>query len=209
LAVAFFCLIQWGKPSPWSRIDFFAGGYLLIRALPALRSMMKRPRVRLSNECRRERWGSTAAPGWVNWALALTFADLAVFLDYGHWHLVPTLERKSAQALGLLLYLAITLWLRWTQRHLDTAFAYQSLLPTLRQSGPFRHIRHPYYAGAMMQKIAVALMFASVVGWVLVLPWWILILRQIRLEEAHLRKLFGHEYEAYTEQTARLVPGVY
>ena len=210
VAAMFVCLIQWGKPSLWSRIDVFSGGYLLIRTISLLRSILSRSKARpLPSESQRERWGSTAAPGWVNWAFALTIADLAVFLDYGHWHLVPGLERPSAQACGLLLYLAIAGWLKWTQRYLETAFADKSVRPTLMQSGPFRRIRHPYYSGAMMQKIAVALGFASAVGWLLVVPWWILILRQVRLEEAHLHKLFGHEYEVYAQQTARVLPGIY
>jgi protein-S-isoprenylcysteine O-methyltransferase Ste14 len=209
LALALVCLIQWGKPSLWSRVDFFSGGYLLMRTLSLLRSMLNRSKVHLSRERQRERWGSTAAPGWVNWALALTIADLAVYLDYGHWHLVTSLKQPGAQSVGLLLYAAVALWLMWTQRHLRTAFADKSPRPMLMQSGPFRHIRHPYYAGAMIQKIAVALIFASAVGWFLVVPWCLLILRQVRLEEAHLRKLFGREYEAYGRQTAALVPGVY
>jgi protein-S-isoprenylcysteine O-methyltransferase Ste14 len=171
--------------------------------------MLSRAKVPVSSQQQRERWGSTAAPGWVNWALALTIADLAVFLDYGHWHLAPSLERPSAQAFGLLLSLAIVVWLRWTERYLGKAFADKDPRPILMRSGPFRRVRHPYYAGAMMQKIAVALLFASAVGWLLVVPWWVLILRQIRLEEAHLHKLFGHEYEAYARQTARLAPGIY
>lgn len=209
LVVALACLIQWGKPSLWLRVDFFSGGYLLVRALRVFRSMLRPSRVRLSSECQRERWGSTAAPGWVSWALALTVADLAVYLDYGHWHLLPSLERPSAQAFGLLLYLVVALWMRWTQRYLGTAFADKSPRPTLMQSGPFRRIRHPYYAGAMVEKIAVALVFASAVGWLLVVPWGILLLRQVRLEEVHLHRLFGREYEAYARQTARLVPGIY
>lgn len=209
MAAMFVFLIQWGKPSLWSRVDVFSGGYLLMRTLSLLRTILNQSKAPLSSESQRERWGSTAAPGWVNWALALTIADLAVFLDYGHWHLVPGLERPSAQAFGLLLYLAIALWLKWTQRYLANAFADKGPRPTLIQSGPFRRIRHPYYAGAMMQKIAVALIFASAVEWLLVVPWWVLILRQVRLEEAHLHKLFGHDYEAYARQTARVVPGIY
>ena len=76
-------------------------------------------------------------------------------------------------------------------------------------SGPFRCIRHPYYAGAMMQTVAVAIIFVSAVGWLLVMFWWILILRQVRLEEAQLHKLFGYDYQAYARQTARVVPGIY
>src|SRR5262245_24065413 len=75
-AVALVCLIQWGKPSLWSRVDFFSGTYLLIRGLRVLRSMLNPSSQRHSSEYRRERWGSTAAPGWVSWALALTVTDL-------------------------------------------------------------------------------------------------------------------------------------
>lgn len=174
-----------------------------------LRSVLKPSREHESSESRNERWGSTAAPGWVNWALALTLADLAVYLDYGHWHLVPGLKRPYMQALGLLLYLVAALWMWWTRRFLSTAFADNRVRPTFTRSGPFRHVRHPYYAGALLEKIAAAFVFASVVGWLLILPWSLLLLRQIRLEEVHLRALFGGEYDAYAQQTARLMPGVY
>jgi protein-S-isoprenylcysteine O-methyltransferase Ste14 len=110
-----------------------------------------------SSEFRRERWGSTAAPGWVNWALALTLADLAVYLDYGHWHLVPGLKQPYMQAFGLLLYLGAALWMRWTKRFLGTAFAGNRVQPMFMRLGPFRHVRHPYYAGALIEKVATAL----------------------------------------------------
>jgi hypothetical protein len=35
----------------------------------------------------------------------------------------------------------------------------------------------------MLQKITAALVFGSVVGWLLVVLWWMLLLRQVRLEE--------------------------
>ena len=208
-AVALACLIQWGGPSRWLRVDFFSGGYFLIQGLRVLRSMLNPSRKRRSKEGWRERWGSTAAPGWVSWALALTMADLAVYLDYGHWHLVPNLKRPYLQAFGLLLYLVGVLWMRWTRRYLEPAFADNRVQPTLVQSGPFQYIRHPTYAGALMEKIAVALVFASAMGWLLVVAWSLLLLRQVRLEEVHLHSLFGSEYEAYSRETARLVPGIY
>lgn len=139
----------------------------------------------------------------------LTVAQLAVYLDYGHWHLIPGLEQRGAQTFGLLLYLLVAAWMRWTVRCLESAFAGQTLRPTLMESGPFRHVRHPLYAGAMVEKIAIALVFASAVGWMLAVLWWLLLLRQVRLEEVHLRKLFGSAYEAYALHTARLIPGVY
>jgi protein-S-isoprenylcysteine O-methyltransferase Ste14 len=209
LALALACLIQWGRPSLWSRIDFFSGGYLSIRGLRVLRSVLKPSRKLRSADSQKERWGSTAAPGWVSWSLVLTMADLAVFMDYGHWHLVPSLKRPYLQAFGLVLYLTAALWMWWTKRYLGTAFAGNRVRPTLMQSGPFRYIRHPYYSGAILERIAATLVFASAVGWLLLVPWSFLLLRQVRLEEAHLHKLFGREYETYTRQTARLIPGIY
>jgi len=217
LVVALACLIQWKKRSPWSRVDIFSGGYLLMRALPFLPWMLRRTKMLLSGrskesippESRAERWGSTAAPSWEYWALALTLADLAVYLDYGHWHLMPSLHQPGVQAFGLVLHLAVALWGRWTAKYLSVAFSGANLTPALVRSGPFRYIRHPTYAGAIVEKIAVALVFASLVGWLLVIPWCVLLLRQVRLEELHLRKLFGSEYVSYSRQTARLVPGIY
>jgi len=203
------CLVQWGKPSLWSRLDIFSGSYLVMRAFPVFRSLLGRRKARVSAECQRERWGSTSAPGWVNWAVVLTLANLAIFLDYGHWHLVAGLERRGAQAFGLVLYLAIALWQIWTDRYFNAAFAGHTVCPSLMQNGPFRYVRHPRYAGAMASKVATALVFASAAGWLLAALWWALLLRQIRLEETHLRELFGSEYETYARQTAKLIPRIY
>ena len=180
-----------------------------MRALPVVRWMAKPFRVHIPSEGKRERWGSTAAPGWVRFTVGLTIADLAVYLDYGHWHLLPALQRPTFQIAGLLLHIAVAIWNRWTSKYLGVAFADNALRPALIRSGPFSYARHPLYAGAILQKIAVALVFGSVLGWLLVVPWCVLLLRQVRLEEIHLRKLFGEEYEEYAQQTAKLAPGIF
>jgi len=95
LILAFLCLLQWDKRSLWLRVDFFSGGYLLMRVLPVLRSVMRRTPTLVAVESQRERWGVTAAAGWMNWALLLTMTDLAVFVDYGHWHLLPGLQQPG------------------------------------------------------------------------------------------------------------------
>jgi protein-S-isoprenylcysteine O-methyltransferase Ste14 len=107
------------------------------------------------------------------------------------------------------MYFAVTVWQKWTDRHLDRAFAGQTLRPRLTQSGPFGYVRHPRYAGALAGKVAAALVFASALGWLQAALWSVLLLRQIRLEEVHLRGLFGREYEEYSQHTARLVPGIF
>jgi protein-S-isoprenylcysteine O-methyltransferase Ste14 len=209
LLAALACLIQWGKPSPWARVDFFSGGYLFLRALPVLRSLITPFRQPVSRESQRERFGLTSGRGVLGISVALSIVDLAVYMDYGHWNLTPGLQWPPLQAFGLLLHLTVAVCNRWTSRYLRAAFANNSVRPTLMRSGPYAYIRHPTYAGAMIQRVAEPLVFGSVVAWVLAVFWWVLLLRQVQLEEVHMRKLFSQEYEDYARQTARLMPGVF
>jgi protein-S-isoprenylcysteine O-methyltransferase Ste14 len=75
--------------------------------------------------------------------------------------------------------------------------------------GPYRFVRHPRYASAIAGKAAMALIFASLFGWLLMLAWGMLLLNKIALEEKHLRNLFGSNYESYAQTTARVIPGIY
>jgi protein-S-isoprenylcysteine O-methyltransferase Ste14 len=139
----------------------------------------------------------------------LMVADLAVFLDYGHWRLVPALEQSWLQSLGLGLYLGVAIWQTWTDTYLARYFSQQHSKAVPMDHGPYRYVRHPRYAAAIVAKVAFALALASVVGWVLVAAWAILLLRKIAIEEAHLRAVFGNRYEAYSQKTARVLPGIY
>lgn len=209
LLAALACLIQWGDPLPWARVDLFSGSYLFLRALPVLEFLIKPFRNRLTREGKRERFGLTSGPGVLGISVVLSIADLAVYLDYGHWRLTPNLAWPPVQAFGLLLHLTVAVCNRWTSRYLRAAFANGVVRPTLIRSGPYAYIRHPTYAGAMIQRAAEALVFGSVVAWVLAVAWWALLLRQVRIEEVHLHQLFGEEYDAYARETAKLVPGVF
>ncbi len=209
LALALACLIEWGGRNPWSRVDLFAGSYLALRFLGALHSLVFNQQAFRSDEVRHEWWGTSSDPGWTRWVKLLMVADLIVFLDYGHWHLTPALERAWLQGLGLGLYLFAALWQMWTDAYLASYFAREQPASGPIEKGPFRHVRHPRYAGAIMGKVAFALVFASALGWPLAFAWALLLTRKVEIEEAHLRKVFGAEYEAYAEKTARLLPGIY
>jgi len=62
---------------------------------------------------------------------------------------------NQSSVFGLLLHMAVVLWMRWTDKVLNAAFAGKG--PRLIRSGPFRRIRHPYYAAAIVGKVAIAL----------------------------------------------------
>ena len=76
-------------------------------------------------------------------------------------------------------------------------------------SGPYRRVRNPSYLGGLISLVGWALVFRSVVGLLLVLPFlWILVSR-MHAEEALLSSEFGPAYEEYRQRTWRLVPWLY
>jgi protein-S-isoprenylcysteine O-methyltransferase len=78
------------------------------------------------------------------------------------------------------------------------------------RDGPYRFIRHPGYAGALLglDGIGVGLgNWLSVLA-LLVIPFAGLTVR-IKVEEATLVSALGDQYRAYASQTSRLIPGVW
>jgi len=209
LGVAVACLIQWKSPRPWARVDWYAGVYFASRFLGSLHSMVSSLDAFRSHRLREEWWALNSDPDGPQWVMVLMALDLTVFLDYGHWRLTPGLARPTLQIAGIALYLGVTLWQIWTDSYLARYFNEkgQSLLPM--SHGPYRYVRHPRYAAAIVGKIAMALTFASLFGWLLAFAWGTVLLNKIAIEEKHLRKLFGLRYESYARNTARVIPGIY
>jgi protein-S-isoprenylcysteine O-methyltransferase len=77
-------------------------------------------------------------------------------------------------------------------------------------TGPYRRIRHPSYAGALLAFLGLAL---SVGNWLslalIVLPVTMAFRRRIRIEERALSNALGRPYTTYMQRTKRLIPGVY
>jgi len=209
LSLALACLIQWNAPHPWARVDLISAWYLGTRLVGSIHSLISSRRAFQSRSLRREWWGQTSNPAIVKWVILLMLCDLLVFWDYGHWHLIPSLERPALRCLGLVLYSVAVAWQIWTDSYLARHFSADDFPRVPTMIGPFRSVRHPRYAAAVLGKIALALVFASPVGWLLLLPWTIVLVHKVRSEEVHLRKIFGAHYDAYAKKTARLLPGVY
>lgn len=210
LVLAPVCLRQWDSADPWSRLDRFSGGFLVLGALLAIAQALTFNRSAFrAKEVAREALGLSYDPGLLRWGTPLDVAELTVILDYGHWHLVPRLEQSSLQNIGLGLSVLAAGWLIWTDTWLARHFSSETAARHLTSSGPYRFVRHPRYAGFLALKVASPLVFASVLGWLLLLLWVALLLRRMRREEAHLRELFGAEYDAYAQATARLLPRIY
>jgi len=80
----------------------------------------------------------------------------------------------------------------------------------LIDSGPYRHIRHPTYTGALLAFLGLGFCFGN---WLSILfltvPIIAAFLWRIRLEERALTDALGENYRAYAGRTKRLIPFVY
>jgi protein-S-isoprenylcysteine O-methyltransferase len=78
------------------------------------------------------------------------------------------------------------------------------------KSGLYRWMRHPSYTGLLMCLLGVALHTRN---WMAILvifvPPTVALLYRIHIEEIALREHFGEEYVSYSQETKRLVPGIY
>jgi protein-S-isoprenylcysteine O-methyltransferase Ste14 len=203
------CLWQWGSPRPWSRLDVFSGGFFALTLLWMAGTMVLHNSFFRCSEVVQEVSGRNFDPNMLIWITSLSLADLLIFLDYGHWRLAPALENPALQGIGLGLFLIAGLFLFWADTYLARHFANDLSKRRVIREGPFRLIRHPRYASLLVGRVAYALIFASVIGWLLAVVWLVLILQRVHLEETHLRRIFGADYDAYAARTARLFPGIY
>lgn len=209
LVIAIACLGQWRGRFPWIRVDWFAGLYFALRFAGSLHSITSSLGAFRSKQLRHEWWALDSDPEGPHWVVILMALDLLVFLDYGHWRLTPWLLRPALQVTGLALYMAVTFWQIWTDACLAKFFN-QSPSPLVPMNrGPYRYMRHPRYGAAIIGKVAMALIFGSLLGWFLVVAWALLLLNKIEVEEKHLRKVFGPLFESYARTTAKVIPGIY
>lgn len=78
------------------------------------------------------------------------------------------------------------------------------------QQGPYRVVRHPGYAGALLALLGIGVALANWLSllMIFVVPMLALVVR-IKVEEATLSSALGEEYRTYAQRTARLIPAVW
>jgi protein-S-isoprenylcysteine O-methyltransferase Ste14 len=221
IAAMLLCLRQWDSADPWSRVDRFSGGYVLLSLLWFMASLRfvrfasgTHPRAPQSTtpagrEAGHELAGATFDARFFRLIAILSLFDLLAFVDYAHWRVLPALENPALQYLGLALSLAGCLWLVWTDRFLLAHFSGDLASRKIMMDGPYRFVRHPRYLALTISRVSFALAIASILAWLAFAFWMFAILRRIRLEEPHLCEIFGAEYDDYAKRTARLIPGIY
>ena len=205
-AAALCCLRQWGSAHPWSRLDIFSGGFLAISLIWVYATMQFYRVIFRSREVLQEAVGTTYDSLMLFWIGVFGVAEISVYMDYGHWHFVRVLEQPVLQTIGLGIYLLSALWLIWTDRFLSRQFEGDLGNRKVLVDGPYAYVRHPRYAALIAARIAFALSMASILAWGFAIGWLWVNLERVRLEEAHLREVFGPEYDEYAARTGRFFP---
>lgn len=205
-AIVLACLRVPGSPHPWSRVDPFSAGYLVLSMTLFAEQSVFAARFRPAPEIRRLFYALDIDAGFERWTAGLGVAELAAFLDYAHWHLVPALDTAAINSCGLVLYLLTLGWLFLVDRFLYRNFAPAQESNRPMTGGPYRLVRHPRYTGLILTRICFALLLASPIAWCLCAVWIALIEHRIRREERYLRARFGSVYELYAAKTPQVIP---
>lgn len=128
--------------------------------------------------------------------------------------------RYAAFAVGRTLYLvALVLFgsglaLRWYAIiHLGRFFTVDVAIAEghrVIDTGPYRFVRHPSYAGALLAFAGLGLLTGNAISVALFLvPTCAAYVYRIHVEERALRAGIGEPYVKYSARTARLIPGVF
>jgi len=177
--------------------------------------LMLRPGVR----GRVRRWWSLVSARVREWTFAIIVTSVvaAIFLatwaaSHG-WAAMPLGARRAAVACGEALIVGGVALRVWAMLTLDRFFTFVVTISDdhrVVSTGPYRVIRHPGYAGALL---ALAGFGVALANWLSVLvlvavPVAAFAVR-IRAEEKALRSALGREYQEYASRTDGLIPGVW
>ena len=91
---------------------------------------------------------------------------------------------------------------------LGRSFSIMAESRQLATTGPYRVVRHPLYLAEEIATVGVFMQFASIYSALFLVVHIAFQLRRIRNEELVLTTRFP-EYAAYSQTTARLIPGIY
>jgi protein-S-isoprenylcysteine O-methyltransferase Ste14 len=146
----------------------------------------------------------------------ITLAMMAVFylspLEY--IYLAPQLPRTvGMENTGTALFVLGTALFVWARRILGAHYSGHLSVKegqALIQTGPYRTIRHPAYAGYLLMALGLAVGYSSLAGIVsavfVLLPC---IIYRMHVEDRLLSEHFGKQFDEYRRRTKRLIPGIW
>jgi len=148
------------------------------------------------------------------WPIALGIMA-AFFLSPLEYLFFATFQSRIVwiEAIGVGLVILGSILFVWARRTLGEYYSGHVSVKKeqkLAQSGPYRIIRHPAYAGYLFMALGLSLGYSSLLGFVSTL--FILLpaaVYRIRVEDRMLAEHFGTQFEKYARKTKRLLPGIW
>ena len=156
--------------------------------------------------------GASRISVWVVWlGWWLLFAGGFIFRGGPlSWQVIPA--TSVAACLGLVLTilgLSFAIWARLVIGKNWSPLIHVKHDHELMQTGPYRIVRHPIYAGLMLSTLGTAIaygFFSGFIGFSLVAVAWGY---KARLEESVMLEQFGHQYDQYRQNVKGLIPWVW
>jgi protein-S-isoprenylcysteine O-methyltransferase len=113
---------------------------------------------------------------------------------------------------GMVLATGSVLWIWWVFRTIGSNISETVLTKESHQlvtSGPYRWIRHPLYAGALLFLFSLSLVYKDWVVFAFAIAGLLAFrLLVIPVEEEKLLEAFGEDYEYYQSRTGSLLPWI-
>lgn len=125
-------------------------------------------------------WSAVALPPWIRWGAAVPLLFGAFWMIWALHHIGEN----------------VTISIETKEDH------------TLITTGPYRWVRHPLYAGGMVESVGVCLMMANWFVAVSAGLFWFLIAARTPMEERRLIETFGDDYRRYAKHVGRFLPKV-
>ncbi len=146
-------------------------------------------------------------------AAVLLITRTAATVDPTRVRVADPLLGSAIQAAGLLMYVGGYALMAWALVVLGRQYQPGGAVPhpgdQIVLAGPYRFVRHPMYAAALIGAFGLSLLMESWAFFCAFLVYLALIIALVRREEDGLRRVFGGQYAEYEAHVPRLLPFVY
>jgi protein-S-isoprenylcysteine O-methyltransferase Ste14 len=162
-------------------------------------------------------WSETAAGRLREWTFFLLVLGIAAAVLGAIWLTRLTQFAINGGKAGVVLGeivaiggIALRIWAILTLDRFFTFVVGIAQDHRLVQHGPYRVLRHPGYAGALLALAGCGIAMGNWLSLLLIIVGPAVVLRvRIGVEDASLAAALGTEYQAYASRTARLIPRVW
>lgn len=151
---------------------------------------------------------------WSFWSMVIGMIAVFYLPPVEYLYFKPILPRGiGSQITGWILILLGSMLFLWARRALGEFYSgHVSVVEgqPLVQSGPYRFIRHPAYAGYLVIALGISVGYSSLTGLILI-PTVLFpsVIYRLGVEDRLLEEYFGDQFRDYAKSTARLIPGIW